>query len=275
MGARASVFAVIVFAILVLSAAPMVGADPIPFTPPSEHESVIEIFGDKDFTAKRWVVDGSGVSGDPYIIQDLDLNLYHAMIGLYIHSTRATFAIKNVTINKPPISAGRHGIVLDDVRNATISRCEVVGTQTGISVERSENITLAFNNVSDTSEVGLTLDACTGSSVFGNLVNRSFWGITMIDDRQAQLDHNTIKNAQYGVTMIRCSQVHADNNLMIDTNVDYSDDSWTGNLLPDHARVIDQALGKLLILGFVVPACITLAVGTFILRGRKVKNAAH
>jgi parallel beta-helix repeat protein len=272
-GARISIIATAAFVFLAMNSVQIACADPIPFIPPANPKAVIEIVGDGDFTAENGVVGGTGTEYDPYIIRGLNLSVPDRAAGLYIHLTRASFVVKYVNITEAVSSYANYGILLDDVINGTVDLCRVRGTDTGISVRRSDSVSLDLNSISVAGNAGLSLSSCTGLSINGNRMDYCDNGILMTDVESASIYNNVITNSRYGIALVHCNGVIALGNEIKGTLVPYSDDSWTGNVWTGHEQVIDQPLGKLMIFGVVLPSLAALGVAAFIVRRRRSRTA--
>ncbi|MFM9195663.1 MAG: NosD domain-containing protein, partial [Planctomycetia bacterium] len=109
-------------------------------------------------------------------------------------------------------NAAENGVVIGDVKDATVARVVVRNCQTGVFVRKStaariENCVLAANRtglavvdaegctaanltLANNTAIGMTLSGCRGASVFNNLVVGSQIGTSLSDSTDLALDHN-------------------------------------------------------------------------------------
>jgi len=119
------------------------------------HANII-INNDDDFVAQSWP--GSGIEGDPYRIENLNIS-DGTSIRIYIQNTRAHALIKNCTVYGPLI-----GIKLDNVTNVVIEGCVFIGCDYGVRMEYSD-----FNLVSESN-----ITNCASGIMFYNSHDNEF-----------------------------------------------------------------------------------------------------
>ena len=278
MGVRSGIWATLLVAILAVSTSLVASGNPIAppgWSPPSRNpSSVISIEGDTEFTESHGVLSGTGTESNPYIITNLSITATHG-VGIYIHYTTAYFVISDVVV----VSAGptniQYGIDLNEVRNGRIERCVVNGSRTGIGVFSSENIRVIGNEINGYGTMGMDLTSCYNLTVRFNDVNDHFYGIWLHGVSSADVSGNNIKGANTGILLVDCVDVTAKDNHMDSQMIPYYDNNWMGNTWPGSQKVIDEQLGRLLLMGLVVPAFVAMALGVYLIRDRRKKVAVH
>ena len=278
MGVRFGIWATWLVAILAVSTSLVASGNPIfppGWSPPSRNPSpVISIDSDTEFTESNGVLGGAGTENNPYIISNWTITATHG-VGIYIHYTTAYFVISNVVV----VSAGptniQYGIDLNDVRNGRIEGCIVNGSRTGIGVFSSENVRLIGNEINGYGTMGMDLTSCYNLTVRFNDVNDNFYGIWLHDVSSADVRENNIKGANTGILLVDCVDVTTEDNHMDTQTIPYYDNNWMGNTWPGSQKVIDGQLGRLLLMGLVVPAFVAMALGVYFIRDRRKKVAVH
>jgi parallel beta-helix repeat protein len=277
-GVRFGIWATWLVAILAVSTSLVASGNPIfppGWSPPSRNPSpVISIDSDTEFTESNGVLGGAGTENNPYIISNWTITATHG-VGIYIHYTTAYFVISNVVV----VSAGptniQYGIDLNDVRNGRIEGCIVNGSRTGIGVFSSENVRLIGNEINGYGTMGMDLTSCYNLTVRFNDVNDNFYGIWLHDVSSADVRENNIKGANTGILLVDCVDVTTEDNHMDTQTIPYYDNNWMGNTWPGSQKVIDGQLGRLLLMGLVVPAFVAMALGVYFIRDRRKKVAVH
>ncbi len=186
--------------------------------------SPIAVDGDADLFAQAvsesW--SGTGVAGDPIVIRDYEIDASISGIGISVMNTRLFFSIDSCYI----YSGTMYGVYLQNVSNATILKCIVVGCGEDLSLRSvfdtivadtecsnanngiylSMTTRLAFSNVtSDTNAEGIYAyranDTRLVNSSFSGNIDAGAWlescNITRID--LCQFDYN-----DYGVYATDC-----------------------------------------------------------------------
>jgi parallel beta-helix repeat protein len=87
----------------------------------------ISILGDAQFTAEKGVTSGSGISADPYIIEDWQIGPNEDVNSITIKNTAAYFIIRNVNVLASSI-----GINLGNVTHGRIEDSRVVNSSIGV-----------------------------------------------------------------------------------------------------------------------------------------------
>jgi parallel beta-helix repeat protein len=126
---------------------------------------------------------GSGLPGDPYVIENLliDMDDQNSNAGIWIKYTNANVVIRNCKIingntalnNKHnPSSANNLGIQLENVRNLIIENCQI-----------------------ETNNMGMWLEGCLNVSVFDCIVkNNVYRGIYLLDSKYCVIANNDVED---------------------------------------------------------------------------------
>src|SRR5438309_6027510 len=107
----------------------------------------ILIQGNADFTAANGVVGGSGTSEHPYLIAGWEITNVDTMEAIFIRDTDASFIIQDLYVHQPPV-LGFAGIRFIEVSNGRVEDSTVTGFAWDLSLEFTNNLTVARNNLS-------------------------------------------------------------------------------------------------------------------------------
>ncbi len=123
---------------------------------------------------------GSGTSGNPYVIQDIEIDA-NGEYGILIGNTTEYFRIENVIIYNAGTPAANSSIVLDNVDNGHI----------------------LSNDLSDNAYCGIQMNDCNDFVVEHNtLEDNGNRGMNMLYCTYIEVRHNTITgNGQYGINL--------------------------------------------------------------------------
>jgi parallel beta-helix repeat protein len=239
------VYCVVVLSVLImlfLSSPPLADSDAERNWPTDDESSIpagtphdpIYIDGDANFTAtamaEGWP--GNGTSGDPFIIEDFDIDLGGAPgHGINISNTRVHFVIRDCNLTGASVDPGC-GIYLYNVSNGELINNTCIGNYIGIYLDFSTSNTLSENNcTSNTINIYLyyfsdsnTLsdNTCTSDTNAGivlfrsnsnTLVNNTCTSSTNIGIYIYRSDSNTLSdniftsNTNYGI------YIHTDSDL--------------------------------------------------------------
>ncbi|MGA1872228.1 MAG: right-handed parallel beta-helix repeat-containing protein [Thermoplasmatota archaeon] len=95
---------------------------------------------------------GSGIDGDPYIIEDLDIDATGSNYGFFISNTEEHFIIRNCRVHDADTETSSqyrgNGIYLIQVSNGSLEDCEIFRSNYhNIMVNMCDNLTLSGNEV--------------------------------------------------------------------------------------------------------------------------------
>ena len=129
------------------------------------HDS-ISIDDNADFASQGWP--GSGINGDPYIIEGLSIEERGAAC-ISITGTTVYFKIKDCLLQKPPTYAGKKdsGVFLENVANGIVLNCIAEEMSLGIQVRDSRNCNLR-NNIANDNHGGIYLINSSNCIMQGN-----------------------------------------------------------------------------------------------------------
>lgn len=254
---------------------PMLAVSGNPIVPPAPapygHGYGIYIDSDSDFTMENGVTAGTGTWGDPFIIQEMSINLTvtddH---GVYIHETTSHFIIRNMTIDLGRTYRESCGIELNGVRNGRVQSCEIGGSGTGVGVSYSSNVAIIQNVIAgDHLHYGLDLSSSSNLTISGNVIDGYLYGIWMNGVVDTSVNNNTVVDALGGILLVDSIGIAiADNQVDSDTDP-YFDNKWAENTWPESHKVIEETSGKVLLLAAVVPAFALMSAGMLLMkRGR-------
>ncbi len=121
---------------------------------------------------------GAGTSGDPYVIQDIEIDA-NGGFGILIGNTTEYFRIENVVIYDSGSPAANSSIVLDNVDNGH----------------------LLWNDLSDSAYCGIQMNDCNNFVIEHNTINNNGnRGMNVLYCTNIEIRHNIlIGNGQYGI----------------------------------------------------------------------------
>ncbi len=112
----------------------------------------IIVESDADFTGANGVTGGTGVDGDPYIIEGWWINNTGPTSAISINFTDAHTVIKDCKITNISPSGGHpYGLFLREANNITVLNCRFsnISTGRGFDIIVSNNITIIDNEFTD------------------------------------------------------------------------------------------------------------------------------
>ncbi|HUW43269.1 MAG TPA: right-handed parallel beta-helix repeat-containing protein, partial [Thermoplasmata archaeon] len=132
----------------------------------------ITIVGDLGFTLLNGVSSGTGIAGDPYIIDGWSIN---ASLGdaISIAGTRAYFEVRNCYLYNGTTNAD--GVIMTNVENGTVKNNIIQNNSYGIHLDASHWNRLFLNNVSMNKLDGIYLDNCHNDTIDNNTCWNNLW----------------------------------------------------------------------------------------------------
>lgn len=142
----------------------------------------ILIVADDYFTAENGVSSGTGTEADPFVIEDLVIEVPSDSVlkgqGIRVSHTTAHFVIRNVTVRPDGLGWERSadypvGVFLNYAENAVVESCTVEGMSVGIELAATSGATIRENvltgcGVGVHSELSPSIGYLYGLSVTGN-----------------------------------------------------------------------------------------------------------
>ena len=142
----------------------------------------IYIDGNSDFTSANGVTSGSGTAGNPYIIEDWDINASTAY-GIYIENTDVYFIIRNCTIHdgyKPGVR-WFDGIHLYSVTNGKIHNVTAYNNYEGIWLSSSSNNNITNCAIYNNNDYGIYLCVSSNNVITNCNVYNNSDGICLVE----------------------------------------------------------------------------------------------
>jgi len=154
----------------------------------------ITINNNANFSSQGWP--GSGISGDPYVIEGLEIDAFGVCIN--ITNTTVYFEVRNCLIRSGSVSSF-DGIVLDNATHGSIIGCIVERHYMGITVQDSPGCILTHNTASNNSRNGFYLLRSSGCTLTHNTAfNNDGNGFSLEHLANCTLTNNTASNNRYG-----------------------------------------------------------------------------
>src|SRR3989442_11574256 len=189
-------------ALLSLAAVALSGGLPTPriSTLHTPHAS-IRIQSNSEFTAANGVVSGHGTPDDPYLIAGWEITNLDTMEAIFIRDTEASFIIRDVYVHQPP-GLGFAGIRFIEVSNGRVEDSSVTGFAWDLSLEFTNNLTVARNNLSHADiavQVLYPNDTLPGVVVSDNNVSGTGVGVSVSGGGRATIAGHLASNNSYGI----------------------------------------------------------------------------
>ncbi|MFX1574825.1 MAG: nitrous oxide reductase family maturation protein NosD [Promethearchaeota archaeon] len=167
---------------------------------------------------------GSGSPGDPYLLQNLEIDCGGADNGIVIENSVAYFTIRDCTIYNS--GSGYYGIYLYNVNNGKIIGNNCSNNSLGIWIEYSSHNSIEGNTIySDGTGTGIVLYySCNYNTIDGNFVENGYHGIGCIESDSNTISGNTlIKSINFGIWFLSdCDFNNISGNIVSD-NTDPTD----------------------------------------------------
>lgn len=166
---------------------------------------------------------GSGIVGDPYVIENLEININGLGSGIVIKNTDKYLIVRNCTIENSGILVNETdaGIKLDNVDNIIISNNHLLNNLFGIYLRNSYDNNITSNNLLNNSESGVFLLFSDGNSVSYNNITGNQYGIRVGQSGNNEIFMNsiTVENECIFVESGVNNDIH-DNNLYCEGDIE-------------------------------------------------------
>ncbi len=197
----------------------------------------IYISGNSGFTDANGVTNGTGTAGDPYIIENWDINTSTAAVGIYIGETDAYFIIRDCVVYDGGDSG--NGVCFSYVQNGKIGNVISYNNYRGIRLDSSSNNTIISNQIYNNWN-GIVLGSSSDNIISANQIyNNSRGSINLQYSSNNTISANQIYNNKYGIGLYSSS-----NNTTISANQIYNNTKdegiYTGIYLWDSSNNILQ-----------------------------------
>jgi parallel beta-helix repeat protein len=147
---------------------------------------------------------GSGIFGDPYIIENLTIDINYSDYGISIRNTDKFLIIRNCSLfnNDSYYYNGYHnsvGITLLNSTNISLENCSFDYGTIGISLKNSDGNNILENNFSNQYYIGISLEYSNGNNISDNSIdNDGISAIYLSSSIQNNLTGNFITAGSFG-----------------------------------------------------------------------------
>jgi parallel beta-helix repeat protein len=178
----------------------------------------IVITSNDDFDGDHGVTDGSGTSGDPWVISNWDIN-GDAQNAIDIRNTTDYFVIRNVNLSADTLWNDKKGVYLFNVTNGAVDASFISGEfEYGIHVENCTNVVSSSNQIWDIDSMsGICVDYSSYVTVSSNNISNCDWVIRVIDSDNCSVLDNNLTNAPGGYGI---ATYDVDNTTVINNTLD-------------------------------------------------------
>lgn len=207
----------VIFASLLMSIS---GAAIVMVTSPSEafvNHTPILITSNSMFDGDHGVTDGSGTSGDPWVISNWNIS-GDASNAIEIRNTTDYFVIRNVNLYASTFWNDKKAIYLFNVTNGAVDASFISGEfEYGIHVENSTSVVASSNHISDIDYMsGVCVDCSSYVTVSSNNITSCDWEIRIVDSDNCSVHDNNLTNSLggYGVSTFNVDNTTVLNNTL-------------------------------------------------------------
>lgn len=131
---------------------------------------------------------GDGTYSNPYVIEDLIIDVEGWGNGILIENSNAFFTIENVTIYNSGTYKG--AIFLFNASNGKLINNNLSSNSDGIISWFSDNNTFIGNMIYNNSEIGMNLNDCDNNTISENFIYECGQGIILIGEGNKILENN-------------------------------------------------------------------------------------
>jgi len=161
-----------------------------------------------------WCTQGTGSLGDPYIIENLEINGFGIVRGISIKNSNVSFVIQECLIYN-----SYEGIFLDHVNNSRLINNNCSNNWEGIYLYYCSNNTIS-GNTANYNSYGIDLYDCSNNTISGNTANYNDEGIYLYDCSNNTISGNTANYNYEGIHLYDdCS-----NNTISGNTANYNDE---------------------------------------------------
>jgi len=145
-----------------------------------ERKGEITIDGNDDFTIENGVIEGNGSRENPFLIRGGNFSK------LIIKNTDAHFIIEYCNFHD-------NGLIMENVENAEIKRCDGFSCSTGISLINCSNITITLSSINK-NEMGVYMERCSNVTITECTIEENGYGIYAENSYDNLIYFNDIMN---------------------------------------------------------------------------------
>ena len=181
------------------------------------NRSPILITSNSMFDGDHGVTDGSGTSGDPWVISNWNIN-GDAQNAIEIRNTTDYFVIRNVNLYADTLWNDKKGAYLFNVTNGAVDASFISGEfDYGIHVENCTNVVTSSNQISDIDYMsGVCVDYSSYVTVSSNNISSCDWEIKVVDSDNCSVHDNNLTNSLsgYGISTFNVDNTTVSNNTL-------------------------------------------------------------
>ncbi|TXT62399.1 MAG: hypothetical protein BAJALOKI1v1_950002 [Promethearchaeota archaeon] len=148
----------------------------------------------------KWWCEGSGSESDPYLIQDLIIDVKGQGSGISIFNSESNFLIKNCTIYNA--KSDEAGIFIQNSKNGIIQDCNLSNNYgSGLFLDSSNRTVVLLNNFID-NEIGINMAYSYNNNISLNeIFDNALSGCYLLNSSLNFLDNNNLYSNLYGLEL--------------------------------------------------------------------------
>ena len=159
----------------------------------------IEILGDTGFTVENGVVAGTGTAEDPYLIVGWSIDATDMPFGIHVEGTTKAFTIKRCHV----FGASSTAVNLVNIEPACITDCQMESSFYGLSIEKSERVSVNDNTFLENEYASLFLINASSNDVHENLFDSGGIGILFYEKAMNNAVHDNIfDDCKIGISIL-------------------------------------------------------------------------
>lgn len=177
----------------------------------------IVIRSNDDFDGDHGVTDGSGTSGDPWVISNWNIS-GDAQNAIDIRNTTDYFVVRNVNLYASTFLNDKKGVYMFNVTNGAVDASFISGEfEYGIHVENCTNVVTSSNQISDIDYMsGICVDYSSYVTVSSNNISSCDWEIRIVDSDNCSIHGNNLTNSLggYGISTFNVDNTTVSDNTL-------------------------------------------------------------
>ncbi|MHA2088268.1 MAG: right-handed parallel beta-helix repeat-containing protein, partial [Promethearchaeota archaeon] len=190
---------------------------------------------------------GNGTQSNPYVIEDLVIDVGGSGSGILINNSNVYFRIENVTIdgNQFGVHNKTTGIELYQVENGQLIDNNLTDSWSGIKLSSSNNNNISGNSISGNSIdewIGIELTYSNNNNIIGNTANdMEMYGIIVSFSNNNNISGNNASNNLWGISLLTTNNTVISGNTANNNNVGIY---LTGFQLSENASIDNTISGN-------------------------------